>query len=73
MADASRSHPLLSSLRAFASAGLRPRTPLARAIVLILCFKLAAVVALRIYLANDEARLKVDEAAVSRLLGVAPR
>ena len=68
-----RSHPVLSSLGACLRAGLRPKTPLAKAVVFVLCLKLAAVVGMRLYLFSDETRLNVDEAAVARLLGVAPR
>lgn len=68
-----RSHPILSSLAAFVGAGLRPRTPLARAIVFVLCLKLAAVVGIRVVMMTAETRSQVDGAAVARLLGVAPR
>jgi hypothetical protein len=68
-----RSHPVLSSLAAFLSAGLRPKTPLAKAVVFVLCLKLAVIVGMRLYLFSDETRPSVDEAAVARLLGVAPR
>ena len=67
------SHPVLSSLGAFLRAGLRPKTPLAKAVVFVLCLKLAAVVGLRLFMLSDETRPNVDEAAVARLLGVAPR
>jgi hypothetical protein len=68
-----RSHPVLSSLAAYLRAGLRPKTPLAKAVVFVLCLKLAAVVGLRLFMLSDETRPNVDEAAVARLLGVAPR
>ena len=68
-----RSHPVLSSLAAFLRAGLRPKTPLAKAIVFVLCLKLAAVVGMRLYLLSNETRPNVDATAVARLLGVAPR
>jgi hypothetical protein len=67
------SHPVLSSLGAFLRAGLRPKTPLAKAVVFVLCLKLAVVVGLPLFMLSDETRPNVDEAAVARLLGVAPR
>jgi hypothetical protein len=69
----SRSHPVLASLGAFARAGLRPKTPLAKAIVFVLCLKLAAVVGMRLFMLTGEVPANVDEAAAARLLGVAPR
>jgi hypothetical protein len=64
---------LLSSLGAFVRAGLRPKTPLARAIVAVLCLKLALIAGLRLYMLKGEAPAHVDAAAVARHLGVAPR
>jgi hypothetical protein len=52
---------------------LRPKTPLAKAVVFVLCLKLAFVVGLRLFMVSGETRPNVDEAAVARLLGVAPR
>lgn len=63
------SHPILSSLGDFLRAGLRPRTPLARAIVFALCLKLVVVVSMRIFLFSGEARPVVDEQTISRLIG----
>ena len=73
MATKASRHPVLSSLGAFARAGLRPKTPLARAIVFVLCLKLAVVVGMRLFMFSGETTPVVDEAAVARLLGVAPR
>lgn len=58
---------LLSSLSAFAKAGVRPRTPLARAIVVALTIKFCVVVAARIFLFGADQRPVVDETAMNRL------
>jgi hypothetical protein len=55
------------TLAAFAEAGLRPRTPLAKAIVVALVIKLCVVVAMRIFLFGSDARVAVDEASMTRL------
>jgi hypothetical protein len=62
---------ILSSLGAFAAAGLRPRTPLAKAIVLVLVVKLIGITAVRIYMATDSAAA-VDANAMARMIGVSP-
>ncbi len=67
------SHPILSSLGDFARAGLRPKTPLARAIVFVLCLKLVLILSMQMALQFGGARPLVDETAVSRLIGPAPR
>lgn len=59
---------LLSSLAAFVKAGIRPRTPLARAIAVALAIKLCVVVAARIFLFGADARPVVTEETVNRLL-----
>ncbi len=61
---------VLASLRAFAAAGLRPRTALAKAIMLVLLIKLIGVTAMRVYLTADEPA--VDAATMARVIGVAP-
>lgn len=58
---------LLSSLAAFAKAGVRPRTPLARAIVVALAIKLCVVVTARIFLFGAADRPVVTEETVTRL------
>ena len=63
---------ILASLGAFAAAGLRPRTPLAKAIMLILLIKLIGVTAMRVYLAADNVEPAVDAATMARVIGVAP-
>ena len=60
--------PVLGSLAAFVSAGLRPRSLLARAIVVVLAAKLIAVVAMAIFLFFANQHVVVDTAAISRLL-----
>lgn len=51
---------VLISLRAFALAGLRPKTPLGRGIAIALAIKLCVVVALRLFFFGDDDRLPVD-------------
>jgi hypothetical protein len=60
--------PVLASLTAFVRAGLRPRSVLARAIVVVLAAKLIAVAAMMIFqhFANPNV---TDAAVVSRVLG----
>jgi hypothetical protein len=62
---------ILASLCAFAAAGLRPRTPLAKAIMLVLLIKLIGVTAMRIYLTAASVEPAVDAATMARVLGVA--
>ena len=63
------SRPVLASLAAFIDAGLRPRTPLARAIVIVLAAKLIAVAAMMVFLFVADQNAVVDAATVGRLLG----
>ena len=65
--------PVLASLAAFVSAGLRPRSALARAIVIVLAAKLIAVVAMTAYQHFADKSALVDAAAVSRLIGPSSR
>jgi hypothetical protein len=60
---------VLSSLIAFVDAGVRPQTPLAKAIVLALAIKLVVIVALKVCLFSGDARPVVDETAIDRLIG----
>jgi hypothetical protein len=60
---------VLSSLAACLVAGLRPPTPLAKAIVLVLAVKLMAIAGAGIFLFSSSGRLVVDSNAVSRLIG----
>jgi len=66
-----QSHPVLSSLRDFLFAGIRPRTPLARAIVLVLVLKLAVVVSMQVFLLLGKAQPDVNAAAILSVLGPA--
>ena len=62
--------PILSSLTDFLSAGARPRTPLAKAIVLVLIIKLVGIVGMRVFLFPDSSKPVVDATAVARIVGV---
>lgn len=62
---------VLASLGAFAAAGLRPRTPLAKAIMLILLIKLIGVTAMRVYLTAENVEPAVDAATMARVIGIA--
>jgi len=62
--------PVLASLAAFVGAGLRPASPLARAIVIVLAAKLIAVVIMLVYFATQN--VAVDAAAIGHLLGPSP-
>lgn len=59
---------LLASLAAFLKAGIRPRTPLAKAITVALAIKLCVVVSMRIFLFGADQRPVVDEASMERLI-----
>jgi hypothetical protein len=60
---------VISSLAAFVAAGVRPPTPLAKAITLVLTFKLLAVAGASIFLFSINKQPTVDPGAVSRLIG----
>ena len=60
---------ILSTLGAFLAAGVRPPTPLARAIMVVLVTKLVAIAGIAVFLASDGRRPVVDPTAVSRLIG----
>ena len=59
---------IFSSLALFVSAGIRPRTPLARAIVLILILKLIGIAGIKVFMFPDNAQPVADAAAVARLV-----
>jgi hypothetical protein len=60
----------MSTLADFASAGIRPRTPLAKAISVALLVKLCVVIAMRIFLFGAEQRPHTDaDVLASRVLG----
>jgi len=60
---------VLLTLADFVRAGLRPRTPLARAITCALVIKLVVIVSMKVLWFSGDARPAVDEAAVARLIG----
>jgi hypothetical protein len=61
---------IVSSLAAFVGAGLRPRTPLAKAIVLILIIKLIGIAGMKVFMFPDSAQPVVDANAMARVVGV---
>ena len=63
---------ILYSLGDFLRAGVRPRTPLARAIALALAIKLVAITAIWLVWFSGDARPPADAAAVARILGPTP-
>ena len=65
----SSTRPLLASLAAFAHAGLRPKTVLARAIVAVLAIKLVAVAAMMFYQHHENRSSVADKAGVAYRLG----
>ncbi len=60
---------VLLTLADFIASGLRPRTPLARAIACALVLKLIVILSMKLFLFSGDARPLVDEAAMSRLIG----
>jgi hypothetical protein len=61
---------ILSSLTAFLDAGMRPRTPLAKAIALVLVIKLIGIAGLTIFIFSDDAHQSIDAAAMVRVMGL---
>ena len=62
---------VLSILTAFLMAGVRPRTALARAIVLVLLVKLIGIAAIKTFMFPDSSRPAVDATAMAeRVVGV---
>jgi hypothetical protein len=61
---------ILSSLVAFFAAGLRPRTPLAKAIVMVLTVKLIGILCFKFLSFPDSARPAADANAITRLIGL---
>lgn len=55
---------ILTTLHAFASAGLRPKTPLARGIAATLCVKVCVVVAMRLFLFGGDSRVPVNHSVM---------
>jgi len=67
-----RGHPLSAvflSLIAFLAAAVRPQTPLARAIVLVLVMKLIGIAGIRVFMFPDSARLDVNTTVMARQIG----
>ena len=65
-------HPLnavLSSIVAFLAAGVRPPTPFAKAIRLVLAIKLAAIAGIGVVMVASRGGPAVDAPAVARLIG----
>jgi hypothetical protein len=62
---------VLSSLIEFVAAGVRPRTPLAKAIVPVLALKMIALVCMKLFLFPEQALIDTTERVigVSALLG----
>ncbi len=63
--------PILSSLRAFLAAAVRPPSALARAIVIVLAVKLVAVATMAVYFHYAKQHVAANAAVVDRLLGPA--
>ena len=65
-------HPakaILSSLSAFLAAGVRPPTPLAKAIVLVLVIKLIGIAGIKVLLFPDSATPSVDATTIEHVIG----
>jgi hypothetical protein len=54
---------------AFISAGVRPATPLAKAIMLVLVLKLIGIASIKLFMFPDNAQPVADAAAIARLVG----
>jgi hypothetical protein len=61
---------IFASLMAFVCAGIRPRTPLAKAIVLVLILKLIGIAGIRVFMFPDGAQPVVDGTAMARAMGL---
>ncbi len=60
---------VLLTLADFIGSGLRPRTPLSRAIVCALAIKLVVIVSMKVFLFSGDVRPVVDDGMMSRLIG----
>jgi hypothetical protein len=60
---------VLSALADFIAAGLRPRTPLAKAITVALAVKIVVIVSMKIFLFSGDFRPEVDESVMDRVIG----
>ena len=63
---------IVASLAAFLSAGVRPATPLAKAIVLVLVIKLIGIAGIKVFMFPLSAQPVVDPAAMARVLAPSP-
>jgi len=70
-AEPSLFRAILSSFAAFLAAGIRPRTPLAKAIVLVLVIKIIGIAGIKIFLFPHSAEPAVDASVMARVLGPA--
>ena len=61
----------MSSLTAFLAAAVRPRTPLAKAIVLVLAIKLVGIIGITAFIFANGAK-PVDAAAMAHVIGLPP-
>jgi hypothetical protein len=59
---------ILSTLTAFVAAGARPRTPLAKAIMLVLVIKLVGILGMTMFLFSNGTQ-SVNAAAIMRVIG----
>ncbi|MGD0762419.1 MAG: hypothetical protein ABR929_04370 [Roseiarcus sp.] len=71
MTDDPPAHPFLSSIGDFVLSGIRPKTPLARAIVFVLALKLTFVVSMQIYLLFSAPHPDASALTIQHLLGPA--
>jgi hypothetical protein len=65
-------HAIGASLAAFAAAAIWPRTPLAKAVVLVLVIKLIGIAGIKMIMFPDNAQPVVDAAGMARAIGPAP-
>ena len=61
---------IFASLIKFVCAGVRPRTPLAKAIVLVLILKLVGIAGIKVFMFPDSAQPVVDATAMARAIGL---
>jgi hypothetical protein len=61
---------IFASVAAFISAGIRPRTPLARAILFVLILKLIGIAGIKIFMFPDGAQPVVDGTVMARAIGL---
>lgn len=62
--------PIFSSLTAFLTAGATPRSPFAKAIVLVLILKLVGIAAIKTFMFPDSSKPVANAATVAQVLGV---